>query len=52
MLEFDGSSSSCRTPRGEQMPVLLNSAIVPVQSDAFTEPLWMKLHDAPPFVDL
>ena len=29
MFEFDGSSSTLRTPRGEQIPVLLNSGIEP-----------------------
>ena len=47
-----GSSSTLRTPRGEHVVVLLNSAIEPVQSAALTEPLWMKLHVAPPFVVL
>ena len=41
-----------RTPRGEQVSVLLNSATVPTQSATLTEPLWMKVQVAPPLVDL
>src|SRR5918994_6559483 len=51
-FEFAGSSSMSRTPRGEQTPVLLNSAIDPVQSSGLADPLWTKLHVAPPFVVL
>ena len=52
MFEFDGSSSTLRTPRGEHVSRLLNSGIEPVQSATLAEPLWMKLHVAPPFVVL
>src|SRR5262245_46409712 len=49
---FVGSSASERTPRGEQVRPLVNSVTSPTQSATLTEPSWMKLHDAPPFVDL
>ena len=52
MSGFDGSSSTWRTPRGEQTPPLLNSVRLPVQSAALAEPLWMNVQVAPPLVDL
>ncbi len=52
MFEFDGSSSMLRTPRGEQMPPLLNSVRSPVHEAVDAEPLWMKLQLSPPSVDL
>ena len=52
MSEFDGSSATCRTPRGEQVSVFVNSAAFPWQSAALTEPLWMKLQFLPPSVVL
>src|SRR5262245_34991703 len=52
MSEFDGSKTTSRTPRGEHTPALLNSVRSPVQEAVDTEPLWMNVHDAPPFVDL
>ena len=44
--------ATLRTPRGEHVAVLLNSAIEPVQSAALAEPLWMKVQVVPPFVVL
>jgi hypothetical protein len=48
----DGSSSTCRTPRGEHDVVLLNSGSEPVHSAAVGAPLCRNVHVSPPFVDL
>src|SRR6266511_1595135 len=52
MFGLDGSSTTCRTPRGEQIPAFANSVALPVQSATLVEPLWMNAHEAPPSVDL
>src|SRR6187397_1916778 len=52
MSGFDGSSTTCRTPRGEQGAAFANSVAFTVQSATLVEPLWMKAHEAPPSVDL
>ena len=51
MSALVGSNASERTPRGEHVAPLLNSVSDPVQSAALVEPLWMKVHVEPPFVD-
>ena len=52
MFGSDGSSSTCRTPRGEHTPAFANSVASPVQEATFADPLWMNDQDAPPSVDL
>src|SRR5687767_1974777 len=52
MFELLGSNSTLRTPRGEQVVVLLNSARLPVHSAGVGAPLWTKAQVVPPSVDL
>src|SRR5262245_48921974 len=52
MFGFCGSRTTRRTPRGEHVVPLAASAAFPWHSAAVGAPLWMKVHVAPPSVDL
>jgi hypothetical protein len=52
MLLLAGSSSTCRTPRGEHAEPLVYSVSDPVHSAGVGAPLCRKAHDLPPSVVL
>src|SRR5688500_8773239 len=52
MFALTGSSSTWRTPRGEQAVVLVSAANEPVHSAGVGAPLWMNVNVCPPSVDL
>src|SRR5262245_13622140 len=52
MLGFCGSRTTRRTPRGEHGVPLAASVALPLHIAGVAAPLWMNVHDAPPFVDL